>query len=517
MDSSRHTQELRVLHEISMIMNQCVDMRDVVQPILETLDECLGFRWATITLLRKGGDDILIEAAHGLTQEQAQLGHYKLGEGVTGTVILTGEPMVVPRTSESPLFLNRTKLVKSSDTSFICVPIKEKQEVVGALSVYRDFADHDQLVADMAILQIVASMMARALLLRRDLVAQQEVLETENRLLREELTRRYHPDNIVGNSREMQEVYDQISQVAKSQATVLIHGETGTGKELVAHAIHYASNRADKPFVRVHCAAMPESIIESELFGHVKGAFTGAVSDRKGRFELADGGTIFLDEIGEIPLAIQSKLLRVLQEREFERVGDVKTTKVNVRIIVATHRDLPAMVERGLFREDLYYRLSVFPIFVPPLVKRKADILLLANYFMQKYATLNDKPVSGFLPEAIELLLKHRWPGNVRELENCIERAVLLAEGSVIQADVLPVSIQNQISTPVVETGSRRLDELGKLSLEEMVGSYEKTILADALAKCDNNVAAVARLLSSTPRIIGYKLKQYQLRTGNFS
>jgi len=517
MDSSRHTQELRVLHEISMIMNQCVDMRDVVQPILETLDECLGFRWATITLLRKGGDDILIEAAHGLTQEQAQLGHYKLGEGVTGTVILTGEPMVVPRTSESPLFLNRTKLGKSSDTSFICVPIKEKQEVVGALSVYRDFADQDQLVADRAIIQIVASMMARALLLRRDLVAQQEVLETENRLLREELTRRYHPDNIVGNSREMQEVYDQISQVAKSQATVLIHGETGTGKELVAHAIHYASNRADKPFVRVHCAAMPESIIESELFGHVKGAFTGAVSDRKGRFELADGGTIFLDEIGEIPIAIQSKLLRVLQEREFERVGDVKTTKVNVRIIVATHRDLTAMVERGLFREDLYYRLSVFPIFVPPLVKRKADILLLANYFMQKYATQNDKSVNGFLPEAIELLLKHRWPGNVRELENCIERAVLLAEGAVIQAEVLPVSIQNQTSTPAVETGSRRLDELGKLSLEEMVGAYEKTILADALLKCDNNVAAVARLLSSTSRIIGYKLKQYQLRTGNFS
>jgi Nif-specific regulatory protein len=497
-----------------MIMNQCVDMRDVVQPILETLDECLGFRWATITLLRKGGDDILIEAAHGLTQEQAQLGHYKLGEGVTGTVILKGEPMVVPRTSESPLFLNRTKLGKSSDTSFICVPIKEKQEVVGALSVYRDFADQDQLGADMAILQIVASMMARALLLRRDLVAQQEVLEAENRQLRQELTRRYHPDNIVGNSREMQEVYDQISQVAKSQATVLIHGETGTGKELVAHAIHYASNRADKPFVRVHCAAMPESIIESELFGHVKGAFTGAVSDRKGRFELADGGTIFLDEIGEIPLAIQSKLLRVLQEREFERVGDVKTTKVNVRIIVATHRDLPNMVERGLFREDLYYRLSVFPIFVPPLVKRKADILLLANYFMQKYATLNEKPINGFLPEAIELLLKHRWPGNVRELENCIERAVLLTDGAVIQADVLPVSIQNQTVAPLAETGSRRLEELGKLSLEDMVGSYEKTILADALVKCDNNVAAVARLLSSTPRIIGYKLKQYQLRSG---
>jgi Nif-specific regulatory protein len=512
MDMTRHTQELRVLHEISVIMNQSVDMRSVVRQILETLDECLGFRYATITLLRKGGDDILIEAAHGLTQEQAQLGHYKLGEGVTGTVVLTGEPMVVPRTSDSPLFLNRTKHGKSSDTSFICVPIKEKKEVVGALSIYRDFADSVQLAADVAILEIVASMMARALLLRRDLLAQQELLEDENRQLRAELTRRYHPDNIVGNSREMQEVYDQISQVAKSQATVLIHGETGTGKELVAHAIHYASNRADKAFVRVHCAALPETIIESELFGHVKGAFTGAVSDRKGRFELADGGTIFLDEIGEIPLAIQSKLLRVLQEREFERVGDVKTTKVNVRIIVATHRNLSSMVERGLFREDLYYRLSVFPIFVPPLVKRKTDILLLANYFMQKYATINEKPISGFVPEAIDLLLRHRWPGNVRELENCIERAVLLANAEVIEPHVLPMTVQAPVSTEDrLDSDHRRIEEVGKQSLEEQVGSYEKAILAEALAKCDNNVAAVARLLSSTPRIIGYKIKQHAL------
>ena len=511
MDKIRHNQELRVLHEISVIMNQSVDMSSVVRQILETLDACLGFRYATITLLRKGGDDILIEAAHGLTAEQAQLGHYKLGEGVTGTVVLTGESMIVPRTSESPLFLNRTKHGKSSDTSFICVPIKEKKEVVGALSVYRDFADKAQLAADVSILEIVASMMARALLLRRDLLAQQELLEDENRQLRAELTRRYHPDNIVGNSREMQEVYDQIEQVAKSQATVLIHGETGTGKELVAHAIHYASNRADKSFVRVHCAALPETIIESELFGHVKGAFTGAVSDRKGRFELADGGTIFLDEIGEIPLAIQSKLLRVLQEREFERVGDVKTTKVNVRIIVATHRNLPSMVERGLFREDLYYRLSVFPIFVPPLVKRKTDILLLANYFMQKYGTINEKTINGFVPEAIDLLLRHRWPGNVRELENCIERAVLLTQGETIEPQVLPMTVQSSVVLDRSDTEPRQLLEVGKQALDELVGSYEKAILAEALAKCENNVAAVARLLSSTPRIIGYEIKQYQL------
>ena len=510
MDQNRHMQELRLLHNISTIVDQSIDMRSVVHPILEALAECLDFRLATITLLRKGGDDILIEAAHGLTRAQAQLGHYKLGEGVTGKVVLSGEPMIIPRTSESPIFLNRTRQGKSADTAFICVPVKEKQEVVGALSVYRPFADDDQLKEDATILEIVASMVARAVLLRRDLLEQQENLKEENRQLRAELTRRYHPDNIVGNSREMQEVYDQIFQVAKSHATVLINGETGTGKELVAHAIHYASNRASEPFVRVHCAALPESLIESELFGHVKGAFTGAVSDRKGRFELADGGTIFLDEIGEIPLSIQAKLLRVLQEREFERVGGIKTIKVNVRIIAATHRDLPAMVEKGLFREDLYYRLSVFPIFVPPLLKRKADIILLADYFMAKYAAENEKKVNKLSNEALDLLMRHRWPGNVRELENCIERAVLLADSEVIRPDVLPSSIQLPVEPEKPEIGPTPVLVEGA-SLCEMVEGYEKTLMVEALKRTHNNIAAAARLLSSTPRIVSYKVKQYGL------
>ncbi len=510
MDQTRHMQELRLLHSISTIVDQSIDMRSVVHPILEALAECLDFRLATITLLRKGGDDILIEAAHGLTRAQAQLGHYKLGEGVTGKVVLSGEPMIIPRTSESPIFLNRTKQGKSSDTAFICVPVKEKQEVVGALSVYRPFADDEQLKEDATILEIVASMVARAVLLRRDLMEQQESLKEENRQLRAELTRRYHPDNIVGNSREMQEVYDQIFQVAKSHATVLINGETGTGKELVAHAIHYASNRASEPFVRVHCAALPESLIESELFGHVKGAFTGAVSDRKGRFELADGGTIFLDEIGEIPLSIQAKLLRVLQEREFERVGGIKTIKVNVRIIAATHRDLPVMVEKGIFREDLYYRLSVFPIFVPPLLKRKADIILLADYFMAKYAAENDKKVTKLSNEALDLLMRHRWPGNVRELENCIERAVLLADNEVIRPDVLPSSIQVPAEQDKPEIGPTPVLVDGA-SLSEMVEGYEKTLMAEALKLTHGNIAAAARLLDSTPRIVSYKVKQYGL------
>jgi len=514
MDPNRQMQELKLLHSISTIVDQSLDMRSVVHPILESLAECLGFRLATITLLRKGGDDILIEAAHGLSRAQAELGHYKLGEGVTGKVVLSGEPMIIPRTSESPIFLNRTQQGKSPDTAFICVPIKEKQEVVGALSVYRPFAPDEQLQEDATILGIVASMLARAVLLRRDVLEEQETLKEENRQLRAELTRRYHPDNIVGNSREMQGVYDQIFQVAKSQATVLIHGETGTGKELVAHAIHYASNRSAEPFVRVHCAALPESLIESELFGHVKGAFTGAVTDRKGRFELADGGTIFLDEIGEIPLSIQAKLLRVLQEREFERVGGIKTIKVNVRIIAATHRDLPKMVEQRMFREDLYYRLSVFPIFVPPLVKRKADIILLADHFMAKYAEENGKKVTKFSNESVDLLMRYSWPGNVRELENCIERAVLLSESEVIRPDVLPSSIKAPCDAEKVEI-SAKPTLIDGASLSDMVEGYEKVIIEEALKLSHGNIAAAARQLHSTPRIVGYKAKQYGLVTSS--
>jgi Nif-specific regulatory protein len=511
MDIVRHQQELKLLSEISSVVDQSIDMRSVVQPILEALDDCLEFRSATITILRKGGDDILTEAAHGVSRAQAELGQYKLGEGVTGKVVLSGEPMIIPRTSESPIFLNRTKQGKSADTSFICVPIKEKQIVVGSLSVFRPYADDTQLQMDVTILATVASMLARSVLLRREVQQQQQSLQDENRKLKAELTRRYHPQNIIGKSREMQEVYAQIAQVARSQATVLINGETGTGKELVAHAIHYASGRAEKPFVRVHCAALPENLIESELFGHVKGAFTGAISDRKGRFELADGGTIFLDEIGEVPISIQAKLLRVLQEKEFERVGGTDTVKVNVRIVAATHRDLPKMVEENTFREDLYYRLSVFPIYVPSLAKRKADIILLADHFMSKYAKENEKRVCKFANETLDLFMSHPWPGNVRELMNSIERGVLLTDDEIMRPNVLPSSVQSSMG----EMHEPALGDLSVLdhgfSLSEMIENYEKAILEAVLEKTNGNIAAAARSLQSTSRIVSYKVKQYNI------
>ena len=503
--NERALQELSLLHQIGNILDQSLDMRDVVQPVLKAIAESpLEFRYTTITLLKPGTEEILIEAAHGLSPAQMRKGHYKLGEGVTGQVVLTGEPMIIERTGQSHLFLNRTGRNKT-DTSFICVPIKAEQEVLGALSVDRAYMPGAaaQLEADATFLSVVASMIGRAVMLRRAAQQACDTLTEENRRLRRELAQRYHPSEIIGTSREMQGVFDQIAQVAKSQATVLICGETGTGKERIAQAICAASKRAQAPFIRVHCAALPESLIESELFGHVKGAFTGATSDRIGRFEAADGGTLFLDEIGEIPLSIQAKLLRVLQERTFEPVGSTRSKKVDIRIIAATHRDLPEMVRENRFREDLYYRISTFPIYVPPLRKRQSDIILLADHFLTKYAQKNDVAPARLSNAAIDLLVSYRWPGNVRELENCMERASLLAAGSVVLPAHLPPSLQTaqSASSSTAPTGT----------LAQQVGAFEKAVIEEALRTTKGNMAAAARALGTTARILAYKAKHYQL------
>jgi Nif-specific regulatory protein len=451
-----------------------------------------------MTIFNRATNEVQIEAALGLTPQQTSRGRYKLGEGVTGKVAQSGDPMIIKKTLESPLYLNRTERA-TGEMSFICVPIKAGKNVIGTLSVDRDYDDTTDLNSLSDALQIVASLVAQAAEIRRQAQENSHKLEEENQLLREQLKDRFRPSNIIGTSHEMQEVYDQIAQVSSSATSVLIQGETGTGKELVAAAIHYNSDRSDKPFVKAHCAALPENIIESELFGHVKGAFTGATGDRKGRFELADGGTLFLDEIGEIPPSIQIKLLRVVQEREFERVGDVKTIKVNVRLIAATNKDLQAMSAEGKFREDLFYRLNVFPIFVPPLHKRKSDILLLADHFLEKYSRDSGKDVRRLSSEVIDMLYSYHWPGNVRELENMVERAVLLTEGDVVYPHHLPPTLQT------AEATGRRPES----SLKESVDSFERDLIVDALKSTRGNMASAARSLKTTQRIFGYKVHKY--------
>lgn len=493
--------DLQFIRNVAGILERSLDVREIVNPIMDEMTTHLEMKHATITLLNRKTNDILIDASHGLTPQQAQRGRYKLGEGVTGQVIESGEPIVVEKTGESPLFLNRTQRMTRQESSFICVPIKTGKTVVGALSADRPYEKGHDLNSSLYLMEMVASLLAQSVRLRRSAQERGEKLQSENDRLRAELKDRFRPSNIIGNSHEMQIVYDQIAQVSKSQTSVLIEGETGTGKELVAHAIHFNSDRSDKPFIKAHCAALPENLIESELFGHVKGSFTGATNDRKGRFQLADGGTLFLDEIGEIPPGIQIKLLRVLQEREFEPVGSTKTVKVNVRVIAATNRGLQEMVSEGTFREDLFYRLNVFPIWVPPLRKRKSDVLQLSDFFLERYSKQNNKNVRRLSSPVIDMLYSYHWPGNVRELENIMERGVVLAEGDALHPHHLPPTLQtaDQASTP--KTGS----------LKDQVEVYERDLITDALKSARGNMAAAARSLETTQRIFGYKVHKYNI------
>lgn len=500
-EKSREVQELELLQQISRILDQHPDINQVLQPVLDALAQHMDLRHGTVTLLNRKTGDITIDLAQGMSQSQVSRGRYKLGEGVTGKVVETGKPAVIPKISESPLFLDRTRRGKERDVSFICVPVKTGNETYGALSVDRLYKPGLDLEEDVQVLTIVASMIAHTVRVRRQAEEERDRLSEENERLRAELRERFQPSNIVGKSHEMRDVYDQIYTVSKSRTSVLIQGETGTGKELVAQAIHYNSDRASKPFVKVHCAALPESIVESELFGHVRGAFTGAVMDRKGRFELAHGGTLFLDEVGDIPITIQIKLLRVLQEREFERVGGTKTLRVDVRLIAATNSNLIELVQEGRFRDDLFYRLHVFPIYVPPLRKRKTDIVLLADFFLEKYAEATGKSVRRLSTAVIDMLLSYHWPGNVRELENCIERAVLVASDDVIHPHHMPPTLQTAEASGTATHGT----------LKEMVDAYERDIILDALKSSRGNVASAARALGSTPRIVGYKVENYEI------
>jgi len=501
-DVKRQVQELSLLFEISQILNRTLDLRELAGLLLNAMAKHMGMVRGTIALLNRQTREIHIEAAHGLSESQQERGRYSLGEGVTGRVVQTGQPAVVPKISEEPLFLNRTgarKGLRKNDISFICVPICIGTEIIGALSADRLFSDEVSLGEDVRLLTIIASMIAQTLRLRQAAMEERQRLLDENARLQQALRERFRPGNIVGNSKAMQAVYDLIAQVARSDATVLIRGESGTGKELVAHAIHYNSRRASKPFVRVHCGALPEPVIESELFGHEKGSFTGAIAQRKGRFELAHGGTVFLDEVGDLSAPTQIKLLRVLQEREFERVGGVETVKTDVRILAATNRDLEALIEDGTFREDLYYRLNVFPIHVPPLRERRTDILLLADFFVEKYAQENHKPIQRISTPAIDMLMAYHWPGNVRELENCIERAVLLAEGDVLQAHHLPPTLQMPEPARIASRGT----------LQAELDNLERDLLIDALKAARGNKAKAARALGLTERLMGLRVRKH--------
>ncbi|MBT8042534.1 MAG: sigma 54-interacting transcriptional regulator [Pontiella sp.] len=494
--------ELSVLYKISQTISaRQHNVSDLLTEVLQIMETDMGVSRGTLSLRKAGSDVLNIEASSGLSTSEIRRGQYQLGEGVTGRVAQTGISELVPDISESEDFLNRTKARSDQKIAFICVPIIHHKEVVGTMSIDLPSVDEEELKGYAVFLEHVAQILASAVSTIREEIEERNALESENEMLRRQLGDRYSIDNMVGNCNSMRIVYEQIIQVAHSAATVLVRGDSGTGKELVARAIHFNSDRKNNAFISINCAALPENLIESELFGHEKGAFTGAAQQRKGRFELANGGTIFLDEIGDISPAVQVRLLRVLQEKTFERVGGNEPIEVNVRVVAATSRNLEEGIAKETFREDLYYRLNVFPILLPPLRERKSDIMLLADYFLQHYGGMYGKNMKRISTSAINMMMAYHWPGNVRELENCIERAVLTSSDGVIHGFNLPPSLQTSD-----ETHTNLLPEKGA-NLKQMVDAYEREILIDALKKYRGNAAAAARYLETTQRIINYRIK----------
>lgn len=504
--------ELEILYQISQVaMTRPHTVSEMMVEVLDIMETELGVSRGTLTLRKPDTEKFIIEASRGLTPEEETRGTYDEGEGVTGLVAKTGESALIPDIAKDPRFLNRTQSRTDTQTAFICVPIVHQKNVIGTMSIDLTITtDLDELRNYQRFLELVANILAEAVAGIREAIEERTSLISENDRLRRQLGDRYRMHNIIGNCSSMRSVYEQIVQVADSTATVLIRGESGTGKELVARAVHYGGDRRNNAFVSVNCAALPENLIESELFGHEKGAFTGATQQRKGRFEMANGGTIFLDEIGDISPAVQVRLLRVLQERTFERVGNNEPVSVNVRVLAATSRNLEEEIEKNIFREDLYYRLNVFPIILPPLRERRSDIMLLVDHFLQKYSEMYGKNIKRISTSAINMMMAYHWPGNVRELENCVERAVLTASDNVIHGYNLPPSLQTGEETQTSIFPRDGAD------LKTMVESYEKEIIIDALKKHRGNAAACARYLNTTQRIINYRIQKLDVHPGKY-
>jgi Nif-specific regulatory protein len=493
-----------LLYQMSQVIAESADLSHTLIILLQIMEQQMNIVCGMVTLFHSKTGKIAIHESFGLTEEEESRGVYSLGEGITGKVVESCKPIILHKISEAPDFLHRTRSLKygiESEFSFICVPILRGQKVLGTIGAERIYDSTRLLEQDVELLSTFASLLAPAVELYLLEHVDKVQLEDENRRLNEALREKFRPSNIIGNSKPMQEVYDLIKKITKMKTTVLVLGESGVGKELVASAIHYNGPLSDSPFVKFNCAALPESIIESELFGHEKGSFTGAAGFRKGRFEEADGGTIFLDEVGELSLAMQAKLLRVLQEKTFERVGGNHPIKVDIRIVAATNRDLTAMVERDVFREDLFYRLNVFPITIPPLRERGSDIVTLADHFLTRYSRETGKEIRRISTPALNMLMSYQWPGNVRELENVIERAVILTEDGVIHGYNLPPSLQTPLLTGTV----------CKSGLEAKLDVVEYEMIVESLKTHYGNMTETARELGLSRRMLGLRMKKYSL------
>ncbi len=432
--------ELFTVYEISRVLCAGLNATQHFPSALRIAAAHLDLHLALLALPVRGEPSLRVHSAVGLTPEQRDRGRWPAGHGIVGEVFRTGVPAAVPDLAQVRDAADPEGVFgdgPASPFALAAVPLRVDGTVVGVLAAGRVLGADARLSDDLRVLTMLATLMAQALRLHEVVTREHHQLRQEAARLRQALRSSRPPqwgfERVIGNSRLMQQVCAEVQHAAPSRSTVLVRGESGTGKEGIAHAVHKLSPRRDAPFVKVNCAALSETLLESELFGHERGAFTGALGERRGRFELAHGGTLFLDEIGDISPAFQAKLLRVLQEREFERVGGSRPVKVDIRLVCATNRDLENMVENGSYRADLYYRINVIPIFLPALRERADDIPALAEHFVARFNDDNQRTVR-ITPEAVRALMARRWPGNVRELENCIERAAIMARGDIIDA-----------------------------------------------------------------------------------
>lgn len=443
-DPTWREQEQLLLGEVMRLIGKSLSADIVFREMLHLMSELLGLNRGRIVLADVLGTDrydrltaddhASIRYAYGMTRAEIARGRYRMGEGITGAVLATGQPSIVQNIDADPRFLLRTverAHLPQETVAFIAVPIELNRITVGVLAAHRIRMRNRKLSDDVAMLRLLATLCGQLLQLRELVEEKTRVLETKNALLSRALESAAARYGIVWNSPALLRALDELERVARSAASVLLLGESGTGKELFARALHLSSHQRDGPFIKVNCAAIPESLFESELFGHEKGAFTGASSARAGWFEQANQGTIFLDEIGEMPLAMQAKLLRTLQDGTISRLGGKRELPVQVRVVAATNRDLGIEVDEGRFRQDLFYRLNVIPIRLPSLADRREDVRLLAQHFLSKTNQQNQKNVY-FSPEALDALEQHPWPGNIRELANVIERTVLLTDKSTV-------------------------------------------------------------------------------------
>ncbi len=503
---SLESKELTLINEIAKVLSRGVSSSDAINEALKIMYSFWDVRHSFVALYNRNLRVLNITHAFGLSKDEIERGIFKKGEGITGKVFKTGIPVVIWDIETNRSFVNKTKIKEKlrGDESFIAVPIRVGGEIVGVLAIFKSFSNKESIERSLEVLIIIGTLIGMFLRLDQKMMEERKEWEEEKRILARELSTKYNIKNIVGNSPAIRNLIDIIERVARTDSTVLLLGESGTGKSLFAKTIHALSERKDKPFVTINCAAIPEHLLESELFGYEKGAFTGAYTSRKGKFELANGGTVFLDEIGDMPLSLQPKILRVLQEKEIERIGGEKTIKVDVRIIAATNRDLKKLVDEGKFREDLYYRLNVIPIYIPSLRERKEDIPLLVEYFLDMYNKKHKKNVR-ISPEAIKVMIDYEWSGNVRELENLIERLVIMKDDIIKDID-LPA----HILTTRIKKGAIYED------LPTHIENTEREKIIEALEKTGYVKSRAAKLLGYTLRQLDYRIKKYGIEVKKF-